>query len=172
LIAAVGALIILCAIAVQAAQLYVSIRSRRLRREPTGDPWDGRSLEWATPSPPPEFNLAVLPNVMDEEPYWGIKQRAREAMQLVTPEPVYQPIEMPRNSPSGFVTAFFATVTGFALIWHIWWLALLGLVGAYVTLVVFVWRDHSEIVIPAEEVARADRANRRARAAALRGETL
>jgi len=172
LLAAVGSLIILCAIAVQAAQLLVSIRSRRQRREPTGDPWDGRSLEWATASPPPEFNFAVLPNVAHEEPYWGMKVRAREAMQLITPEPDYQPIEMPRNSPTGFVTAFFATVTGFALIWHIWWLVILGLIGACATFVVFAWRDVAEIIIPAADVARMDRANRRARADALKNEAL
>jgi cytochrome o ubiquinol oxidase subunit 1 len=74
---------------------------------------------------------------------------------------------MPRNSPTGFVTAFFAVVTGFALIWQIWWLVVLGLVGAYVTFVVFAWRDIHETEIPAEEVARIDRANRAARAAAL-----
>jgi cytochrome o ubiquinol oxidase subunit 1 len=85
----------------------------------------------------------------------------------VTPEPEYAPIEMPRSSPTGFVTAFFAVITGFSLIWHIWWLVILGLVGAYVTFVVFAWRDHAEIEIPAEEVARLDRANRAARAAAL-----
>ena len=37
-----------------------------------------------------------------------------------------KPMEMPRNSPIGFVIAFFASVTGFALIWHIWWMAILA----------------------------------------------
>jgi len=109
----------------------------------------------------------VLPNVTDQEPYWDMKARAREIGQLTRPEPQYEPIPMPRNSPTGFVTAFFAVVTGFALIWHIWWLVLLGLVGAYATFVVFAWRDHDEVLIPAEEVARLDRANRAARTARL-----
>jgi cytochrome o ubiquinol oxidase subunit 1 len=164
LVAALGALIILCGIALQVAQLTISIRSRERRREPTGDPWDGRSLEWATPSPPPTFNFAVLPTVTNEEPYWTVKQQAREQRRLVTPEPHYESIEMPRNSPVGFVTAFFAFVTGFSLIWHIWWLVVLGLVCAYATFVVFAWRDRAEYIIPADEVARIDRANRSARA--------
>jgi len=168
LLSALGVLIILAGIGAQIAQLVVSIRTRAARRDVTGDPWDGRSLEWATSSPPPVFNFARLPDVSDQEPYWDIKQQAREAMQLVTPEPEYEPIEIPRNTPTGFVTAFFATVTGFALIWHIWWLVVLGLIGAYVTFVVFAWRDHTELVIPAEEVARMDRANREARAGYLR----
>jgi cytochrome o ubiquinol oxidase subunit 1 len=166
-VAGVGALVILCGIAFQVAQLWVSIRGRAQRRDLTGDPWDGRSLEWSTTSPPPTFNFAVLPNVTSDEPYWSIKQEARARGQLVTPEPEYASVEMPRNSPTGFVTAFFAVVTGFSLIWHIWWLVILGLIGAYVTFVAFAWRDHTEIEIPAEEVARLDRANRAARAEAL-----
>ena len=167
LVAGFGSLIIACGIALQIAQLTISIRSRERRREPTGDPWDGRTLEWAIPSPPPVFNFAVLPNVSGDEPYWGTKQRALEQLRLVTPEPQYQDIEMPRNSPVGFVTAFLAVITGFSLIWHIWWLVVLGLLCAYITIVVFAWRDVSEFVIPAEEVARVDRANREARAAYL-----
>ena len=66
---------------------------------------------------------------------------------------------MPRNSPTGFVCAFFATVMGFALIWHIWWMVILGGIGAFATFVVFAWRDHDEYVIPADEVARIDRVN-------------
>jgi cytochrome o ubiquinol oxidase subunit I len=167
LIAAFGTLIILCGIVLQVAQLWVSIRSREQLRSLTGDPWDGRSLEWSTASPPPVYNFAVLPTVTSDEPYWQRKEQARAQRQLVTPEPEYEAIEMPRNSATGFVTAIFAFVTGFALIWQIWWLVVLGLVGAYVTFVAFAWRDVHEQPIPAEEVARLDRANRAARAAAL-----
>jgi cytochrome o ubiquinol oxidase subunit 1 len=148
-------------------QLVVSIRRRETLRDLTGDPWDGRSLEWSTASPPPAFNYAVLPDVHGEDAYWGIKQRARAQARL-RPEPEYKPIEVPRNSPTGFVCAFFATFLGFALIWHIWWLAIAGILGAWATFVVFAWRDHNENVVPAEEVARIDRANRQARAEALR----
>ncbi|WP_414694007.1 cytochrome o ubiquinol oxidase subunit I [Phenylobacterium sp.] len=166
LVAMVGAVVILCGIGLQVAQLIVSIRTREQRRDLTGDPWDGRSLEWVTSSPPPVFNFAVLPDVKGEEAYWGIKQHAIETQQLLE-EPEYRAIEMPRNTPTGVVTAFFATVTGFALIWHIWWLVALGLVGAFATFVVFAWRDIDEYEIPAEEVARLDRARRAARLAVL-----
>lgn len=126
-------------------------------------------MEWATSSPPPIYNFAVLPNVEHEEPYWGMKAKARESLRMSV-EPRYEAIEMPRNSPTGFVTAFFAVITGFSLIWHIWWLVVLGLVGAYATFVVFAWRDVTEFEIPATEVARLDRANRTAREAALQKE--
>jgi cytochrome o ubiquinol oxidase subunit 1 len=166
LIAGVGALVILVGIILQVAQLVVSIRQRDALRDLTGDPWDGRSLEWATASPPPAFNFAVLPVVEGEEPYWGIKQRAREQMRL-REEPEYEEIEIPRNSATGFVCAFFATVMGFALIWQIWWMVAAGGVGAFATFVVFAWRDRTEEVIPVEEVARIDRANRQSRSEAL-----
>ncbi|HTW73513.1 MAG TPA: cbb3-type cytochrome c oxidase subunit I [Steroidobacteraceae bacterium] len=168
LLAAAGVVIIMAAIAVQLLQLFVSIRSRERRRDLTGDPWNGRNLEWAMASPPPPFNFAVLPHVEHQEPYWDMKQRAIESGHLQTPEPPYAPIEMPRNSATGFVCAAFAVVTGFSLIWHIWWLVGIGLAGAYVTFVVFAWRDVKEQAIPAAEVARLDRANRAARSEALR----
>ncbi|MDB5394531.1 MAG: Cytochrome ubiquinol oxidase subunit [Rhodospirillales bacterium] len=166
LIAAGGAAIILAGIILQIVQLVVSIRRREALRDQTGDPWDGRSLEWATPSPPPSFNFAVLPRIEGQEAYWGIKQRARQQAKL-SEEPGYTEIEMPRNSPTGFICAFFATFMGFALIWHIWWLVALAALGAYATFVVFAWRDRHEDIIPADVIARIDRANRSARGEAL-----
>ncbi|OYV37790.1 MAG: cytochrome o ubiquinol oxidase subunit I [Rhodospirillales bacterium 20-64-7] len=162
LVAAFGIVIMAAGAFCQIMQVVVSIRNRHALRDVTGDPWNGRSLEWATPSPPPAFNFAVMPNVTGEEPYWEIKQRAIETQQLAA-EPDYQPIEMPRNSPTGFITAFFSTFTGFALIWHIWWLVGVGLVGAYAVFVWFSWRDIEEYEIPAAEVAKIDRARRAAR---------
>src|SRR5215207_8403530 len=125
LVAGIGIIIMMAAAACQVAQFVVSIRRREELRDETGDPWNGRSLEWATSSPPPAFNFAVLPHVEGEEAYWGIKQRARQQAKLAD-EPNYAAIEMPRNSPTGFICAFFATFMGFALIWHIWWMVALA----------------------------------------------
>jgi cytochrome o ubiquinol oxidase subunit I len=166
LIAAGGAVLIFIGIILQVAQLVVSIRRREQLRDETGDPWNGRSLEWATPSPPPAFNFAVLPRIESGDAYWGMKERALQQARL-SEEPAYVEIEMPRNSPTGFICAFFATIMGFALIWHIWWMVGLAAVGAYATFVVFAWRDVDEYIIPAETVARIDRANRSVRSAAL-----
>jgi cytochrome o ubiquinol oxidase subunit 1 len=166
LVAAVGAVAIMIGIAFQILQLVISIRDRASLADNTGDPWDGRSLEWATASPPPAFNFAVLPNVSGEDAYWSIKQRARVADGQ---QPHYKAVEMPRNTPTGFICAFFATFMGFALIWHIWWLVAAGALGAFATFVVFAWRDEDEYVIPAEEVARIDRANMAQRHAAFAG---
>jgi cytochrome o ubiquinol oxidase subunit 1 len=158
IVAAGGAVLILVGIVFQILQLVVSIRRREELRDRTGDPWHGRSLEWATASPPPVFNFAILPEVQGEDAHWQQKSRA-EQRDLEKHEPHYEDIEMPRNSPTGFVCAFFATVMGFALIWHIWWMVVAGFVGAVATFVVFAWRDHDEYIIPAAEVARIDRAN-------------
>jgi cytochrome o ubiquinol oxidase subunit I len=166
IIAACGAVLILCGIALQIAQLVVSIRQRAKLRDETGDPWDGRSLEWSTASPPPAFNFAVLPEVSGEDAHWTYKQRPVE-QNRPDEAPEYRDIEIPRNSATGFVCAFFATLMGFALIWHIWWMVVAGAIGAFATFVVFAWRDHDEDVIPAQEVARIDASNRVQRHAIL-----
>jgi cytochrome o ubiquinol oxidase subunit I len=168
IVAAFGALLILCGIGSQIMQLAVSIRGRAALLDRTGDPWDGRTLEWITASPPAAFNFAVLPDVTGEEAYWEVKQRAI-ARGRARPAPEYKAIEMPHNSPTGFVTAFFAVVTGFAMIWHIWWLAGVGIAGAFATFVVFAWRDQAEYELPAEEVALADTQRREAREALYAG---
>lgn len=157
--ASVGAVVLTAGILLQIAQLVVSIRMRHQLSDPTGDPWDGRSLEWATSSPPPVFNFAILPDVRGEDAYWDIKAHAKRHQFEPHEGREYHDVEMPRNSPTGFVCAFFATIMGFALIWHIWWMVILGGLGAFATFVVFAWRDHDEYVIPADEVARIDRAN-------------
>src|SRR5947209_13121416 len=95
LVAQAGAIVIMCGILCQMAQLYVSIRTRDQRRDLTGDPWDGRTLEWATASPPPAYNFAVMPDVEDTDAFWDMKKRR----EVDEPEPSYEPIEMPRNTP-------------------------------------------------------------------------
>jgi cytochrome o ubiquinol oxidase subunit 1 len=166
IVAACGAALITCGIVLQIVQLVVSIRQRAKLRDCSGDPWDGRSLEWATASPPPAFNFAVLPEVSGEDAYWALKQRAA-GRSWPDEEPQYRDIEIPRNSATGFVCAFFATIMGFALIWQIWWMVAAGAIGAFATFVVFAWRDHGEDTIPADEVARIDRSNRAQRHAML-----
>jgi cytochrome o ubiquinol oxidase subunit 1 len=165
-ISVVGIGVLIVGVICQVIMLVVSIRDREKLRDLTGDPWDGRSLEWATPSPAPFFNFAVMPNVEGEEAYWGIKLKAIQSQRL-GPEPKYHSIHMPVNSPVGFYTAVAATVMGFSLIWQIWWLAGLGFVAALAGFVVFAWRDVHEYHVPAEEVARVDRARRAARLALL-----
>jgi len=153
LVAELGAIVVFLGILCQIAQLYVSIRTREHRRDLTGDPWNGRTLEWATSSPPPAYNFAVLPSVETIDAFWNMKQRG-----LPPDEPAYQAIEMPRSTPIGFIIAFFATVTGFSLIWHIWWIVILGLLAAAITVLVFGWSENREHEISANEMARIEQA--------------
>jgi cytochrome o ubiquinol oxidase subunit I len=148
LVAEVGTVVILLGIVCQIAQLYVSIRTREQRRDLTGDPWNARNLEWSTSSPPPAYNFAVLPKVETIDAFWHMKQAGRP-----TTEPTYEAIEVPRNSPAGFITAFFAVILGFSLIWHIWWLAILGFLAAVAVVLTAAWSTEREDEIPAAEVA-------------------
>ncbi len=137
----------------------VSIRARNQNRDVTGDPWDGRTLEWSTASPPPAWNFASLPYVGEKDAFWKRKQRVRAKEGQPVKSGKYAPIEMPKNSAVGFINAFFAVVIGFAMIWHIWWMAALGMLGALLTILAFAFRDREEIAIPADEIARFDRAH-------------
>ena len=165
-VAMFGAVLIFFGIVCIVVQLVVSIRQRERLRDTTGDPWDGRSLEWITSSPPPAFNFAVLPDVRGEEAYWGLKQGAIRAGALPD-KPAYEALHLPRNTPTGFITAFFAVVIGFAMIWHIWWLAVLGLAGAFAGFVAFAWRDKDEYEVSAGEVAAYDARHRDAKSTLL-----
>jgi len=157
LVAEAGAIVILGGILAQVVQLYVSIRTREQRRDLTGDPWNGRTLEWATSSPPPAYNFAVLPRVETIDAFWEMKRKGLPHNQSPGAEPAYEPIELPRNSAIGFIIAFFAVIAGFAAIWHIWWLVLSGLLAIAVTILVFGWSENREREIPAAELARMER---------------
>ena len=161
-VALLGAVIIGIGVVLTVVQLWYSIKTRDQRLDVTGDPWDGRTLEWLTLSPPPHYNFAVLPDVHGEEAYWTRKQTAIKLEQLIK-EPDYQPIEMPIDTPTGVICAFFASLCGFAVIWHIWWLAILGLIGAFAVFVWYAWQDEHEHIIPVDEVRKNARERRRIR---------
>lgn len=156
LVAEAGAIVIFCGVLCQIAQLYVSIRTRESRRDLSGDPWNGRTLEWATASPPPAYNFAALPKVEAIDAFWVMK---RGGLGLV--EPAYEPIHLPRNSATGFIIACLSSVIGFALIWHIWWIAILGLLAAAATALVAGWGDEREQEIPITEIAQTEKARLR-----------
>jgi cytochrome o ubiquinol oxidase subunit I len=156
IVAEVGAVVILGGIVATIAQLVVSIRARASHRDLAGDPWGGRTLEWSTTSPPPVYNFAVLPQVESLDAFWAMKQHGP----ALTRER-YEAIEVPRNSANGFVTAFFAVVTGFAMIWHIWWIAILGVASAVLTLLAFGWMERAVGEVSGEQLAEAERARLR-----------
>jgi cytochrome o ubiquinol oxidase subunit 1 len=159
LVACAGAFLILLGVVFQVVQLVVSIKTAHKRRDLTGDPWDGRTFEWSLPSPPPLYNFAVQPEVDGLDAYWETKStwRTKPATAKADAAPTYVDIHLPKNSPVGFFVAFFAAIGGFAVIWHIWWLAAIGVVGALASLIASSWREHEEFRIPAREVAETER---------------
>jgi len=159
IVAAAGVAIIFAGVVCQIVQFVVSIRAREELRDVTGDPWNGRTLEWSTASPPPAWNYAVLPRVTGLDAFWTRKKLARVTQGESAPAREYEPIEVPKNSAIGFVNAFFAVVSGFALIWHIWWMVIFGAFGAFIAIVLFAFRNEEEVEIPAERIARFDHAH-------------
>lgn len=123
-IAAVGAGLIAIGIGAMLVQFYVSFRKRNELRDTTGDPWDGRTLEWATSSPPPAYNFAFTPVIHDGDAWWDMKQRGYQR-----PSSGYRAILMPSNTGAGFILAALSMAFGFAMIWYMWWLAALSFVG-------------------------------------------
>jgi cytochrome o ubiquinol oxidase subunit I len=156
LVALSGAALILIGIALTVVQIAVSVRERRANRDRTGDLWNGRTLEWSVPSPPPPWNFAQLPNVERTDAYWHMKEEGTAHRELPSSFP---DLHLPRNSPVGVFLAFFAVILGFALIWRIDWLAAIGLVGAVAVALRESWKTDLEIRVPAQEVAAFARAH-------------
>ncbi len=153
-VALAGALVIACGIGALFVQLYVSVRDRADNRDLTGDPWDARSLEWSTASPAPFYNFAHVPNITSLEQHWDDKKRGRDG---VRPRK-YEDIHMPRNTAAGVVISAFGTVLCFALVWHIWWLAIVSLVGVLATFIARTYDRDVDWWVPAAEVERIENA--------------
>src|SRR5580704_1186158 len=156
LVALAGAVVILLGIALTAVQLAVSIRQRRTHRDRTGDPWNGRTLEWSMPSPPPAWNFTEVATVRETDAYWHSKQSGSASSPS---SKAIVDMHLPRNSPVGIFLAFFAVILGFALIWRIDWLAGIGLIGAIVVVLREAWKTDLEVRVPAEEVMAFERAH-------------
>ena len=150
-VAAFGAFLIALGILFFIVQLVVSHRRRDQLRDTTGDPWDGRTLEWATSSPPPQYNFAFTPRVHDLDAWWQMKQHKYQR-----PEQGFKAIHMPKNTAAGIILAGISTVLGFALIWHMWLLAGVSFAALLATAIGHTFNYDRDYHIPAEEVERVE----------------
>ena len=147
IVAGVGVMVIFFGTFLQIVQFGYSVWKRKeLAVGP--DPWDGRTLEWSTPTPIPEYNFATLDVVKDKDEFWAMKKAGYKRPK------VFSDIVLPKNSPFGVYIAAAAFVGGFAVIWHIWWLALVSVIAIIALAIVSTLREDTEQVIPASEVAK------------------
>ncbi|MBS0292504.1 MAG: cytochrome o ubiquinol oxidase subunit I [Proteobacteria bacterium] len=147
-IAACGAALIALGIASFLIQLVVSYLRREQLRDHTGDPWDARTLEWATSSPPPQYNFAFTPVAHEIDAWWDMKKHGYKR-----PLAGFQPIHMPANTGAGVVIAGLSTVFGFAMIWHMWPLAIASFAAIVLASIVHTFNYKRDYHIPAAEVA-------------------
>ena len=149
--AALGAVVILGGVVAFLVQIAVSIRRREELRDATGDPWNGRTLEWSTASPPPAYNFAFTPVVHSLDAWWDMKARGYRR-----PVEGFIPIHMPRNTGAGVVLAALSSAVGFGLIWYMWWLAAAGLLALIAVAIVHSFNENRDRHIPVEAVVEAE----------------
>ena len=149
IVAGVGVMVILLGVLLQIVQVGYSVWKRKeLAVGP--DPWDGRTLEWATSTPVAEYNFATLDEVKERDAFWEMKKTGNDRPRI------FDDIHMPKNSGFGVYIAFAALVVGFAVIWHIWWLMAVGVISVIVLVVIATLKEDTEMVITASEVRKSE----------------
>ncbi len=146
IVAAIGALFVLVGVAFQALQLYYSIKNKESLKDETGDPWDGRTLEWSTSSPPPFYNFAKDPEVHERDGFWDMKQKGRVS------DTNYEEIHMPGNTSAGVIIGGLSCLFGFAIVWHIWWLVALTTVAMFAAIIRRLYEKNTDYHVSVEEI--------------------
>ncbi|MBV7485739.1 cytochrome o ubiquinol oxidase subunit I [Bordetella sp. BOR01] len=155
IVALIGACFVALGIWFMLQQVFVSIRDRKQNLDTTGDPWGGRTLEWSIPSPAPFYNFAHVPHVEHLDQHWENKQNGVAD----TPPAGYEDIHMPRNTGAGVYIGAFGLAMCFGLIWHIWWLAIVGFLGMIGSFLVRAYDRDIDYYVPAQEVERIESAH-------------
>jgi cytochrome o ubiquinol oxidase subunit 1 len=148
MVAAGGTILILLGIIFFGLQLFVSILKRHENRDLTGDPWNGRTLEWTTSSPPAVYNFAKVPEVHSLDAFTEMKEEGKR----LRPPDHYEDIPVPKNTVYGLTIGTTAFLFGFAMVWYIWWLAVVSMLGTVLVIILRSVNDDIEKIIPAEQV--------------------
>jgi cytochrome o ubiquinol oxidase subunit 1 len=151
IIAALGAVLILCGIVAFLIQIAVSVMRREELADATGDPWDARTLEWSTASPPPAYNFAFTPVVHSHDAWWDMKSRGYRR-----PVDGFLPIHMPRNTGAGVILAGISVAVGFGLIWQMWWLAVVGMIALLAVAIGHSFNEERDETVPVATVIRTE----------------
>jgi cytochrome o ubiquinol oxidase subunit 1 len=155
-IAAFGAVLVALGIASMLMQFFVSFKNRAKLRDVTGDPWDGRTLEWSTSSPPPDYNFAFTPKVYEGDTWADMKKQGYKR-----PLTGFQAIHMPKNTAAGFIIAAISAVFGFGMIWHMWLVVVASFIVMMAAIIIHTFNYKRDYYIPAEEVTRTEAARTR-----------
>ncbi|MDB5162412.1 MAG: cytochrome ubiquinol oxidase subunit [Candidatus Saccharibacteria bacterium] len=148
IVAGIGVMLICVGVFFQLLQIVYSVIKRK--ENPAGsDPWDARTLEWATNSPPAEYVFATIPTVTTRDAFWEMKQTKKKPT-----EPEYEDIWLPKNSGAGIIIGLFVLIFSGAIVWHMWWLAVLGLLGAIVTTIIKLSDDEPDYKLTAAKIAK------------------
>jgi cytochrome o ubiquinol oxidase subunit 1 len=151
-VALIGALMIFAGIGFQLLQIILSIWKREEYKDVDGDPWDGRTLEWATASPPPFYNFAFVPEVNSLEPHWDQKQALNTS--AAPAKRPYEAIHMPKNTGVGVIIGLLGCAFGFAMVWHIWWLVIASGLGMFAAVAYRSFDYDIDYYVTPEEVER------------------
>lgn len=147
IVAALGAALVLIGVGFQVLQIFISFKERKKHKDTTGDPWNGRTLEWSTTSPPPFYNFAHIPEVETRDAFWMMKHSKTHKRKA------YEDIHMPKNTPMGLYMGICSFILAFGLIWWMFWLALLGTVGIIACAILHLYQKHPDYYVTAKEVA-------------------
>jgi cytochrome o ubiquinol oxidase subunit 1 len=150
--AEIGAVLLSLALVGLYVQLWVSIRDRHRNAVPVGDPWDGRTLEWTTTAPPPEYNFAVLPTIHDRDPFTWLKEHGLAHAPVLR----FEDIHLPKNSATPLVIGAASLVCAFGLVWHIGWAAAGGFLLVWGTVIARSFVRDAERVITGATLRQAE----------------
>jgi cytochrome o ubiquinol oxidase subunit 1 len=150
-VAAIGTVFVGLGVFFQITQIVVSIKNRNKKEyaDLTGDPWDGRTLEWSIPSPAPFYNFALTPEVYSRDAYWKMKEHRKGH---ASEKPKYFDIHMPKNTATGFIIALFGGAFCFAMVWDIYWMVAVGLIGIIVTVIARAFDPSTDYYVKAADV--------------------